>query len=522
MLDSFFISGALPPDRLAGNYNFGLVILSFVIASLASYVALDMASQLRRDFPPRIQRFWHVGGAIAMGTGIWAMHFTGMLAYNMGMPHDYNTGITLLSLILPILFAYGVLYIIKQGYFNVKTLLLAAPFLGLSIVAMHYTGMAAMQMQADLRYRPDWFLFSIFIAVTTSAVALWLAMRASTAKSGYAVSFKLLGALVMGAAICGMHYAGMTAAVFIPHSMQPMPAVGSESMNTLLAAGIGTATLLILGLTLAALAVNQKIASHLKEQVIRRTEELEAAKKMAETANLAKSEFLAKMSHEMRTPLNAVVGIVHLLNQGAVPVARQAEFYETLQKSTHSLLEIINEVLDISKIEKNNITLEHIDFSLRDLTQDIMSLFAMTMHEKNLRYTLDYPGDQHDHYYGDTLRIRQIVVNLISNAIKFTDVGEITLRVRQNAGADGVLIKVSDTGIGIAAEKLNIIFDKFTQADDSITRKYGGSGLGLAICKGLVERMEGRIEVTSTLNKGTEFTVYLPLQPVASMVLAIA
>ncbi len=243
---------------------------------------------------------------------------------------------------------------------------------------------------------------------------------------------------------------------------------------------------------------------------------LESEKMSAQQANLAKSEFLATMSHEIRTPMNAVMGLSHILAESRPLTDRQRECIKTLQFSADGLLALINDLLDISKIESRSLELEAIPFSLLALLEEIVGMMLVRAREKGVGFHLEAAAIEGITFIGDPNRIRQVILNLCSNALKFTEAGHIHLSILREASAepaiDKLTLQVRDTGIGIAPEKIDVIFHKFAQGDSSISRKYGGTGLGLSITKMLTEAMGGDISVTSTLGKGSEFSIrlYLP------------
>ena len=237
-------------------------------------------------------------------------------------------------------------------------------------------------------------------------------------------------------------------------------------------------------------------------------QELRHAKERAEQAAAARSMFLANMSHEIRTPMNAIIGFTEALQDSPLD-AVQRRHLGTVHHAARSMLRLLNDILDTAKLEKGAVELELADFSLRELCGQILASLRITAQRKGLELRLDYPDTLPDVLYGDALRVQQILVNLLGNALKFTEQGHVTLHVAYHAGE--LLLEVQDTGIGIAADKLERIFDPFAQADASTTRRFGGTGLGTTISRQLSELMHGSIGVRSTLGKGSTFSVRLPL-----------
>ncbi len=274
--------------------------------------------------------------------------------------------------------------------------------------------------------------------------------------------------------------------------------------------GVGILALVVAVSYLWIIRLRKEVAKRKKAQ-----EELVLAKEEAEQANQVKSLFLARMSHEIRTPLNAIMGMAYLMKKTDL-TATQNSYLDKLSQAARTMLGTINDILDFSKIEAGKITIERISFDLDKLLQKIVNIESVKVEEQGIELLLEKDPALPSYFFGDPLRMEQILLNLVNNAVKFTEHGQVKLVVRpveEQAETPKLEFIVSDTGIGMSGEQLEHLFVPFDQGDSSISRRFGGSGLGLSIVKSLVDLMNGEISVTSEPNAGSVFTVQLPLEP---------
>jgi len=606
---------------LSAFHDGRLVALSVLIAMCASFVALDLAGRTAAA-QGRSRLTWLLGGATAMGFGIWSMHYIGMLACRLPIPVLYDLPTVLVSLLAAVAASGVALFVVSRKSFNVLGAVPGSLVMGSGIAMMHYIGMAAMRMSARFRWNYRLVALSVVIAVVVSLVALWLAFHFRSEKKDFA-PLKLASAAVMGLAVASMHYTAMAAVSFVPARLAADVA-RAVSISSLGLTGIIVVTFMVLGLALVLSMVDRRfsaqalqlhsseehyrqlfenslagvyrttldgkllecnaafsrifgyespaeclqgsmidlydrpesrepLVARLREQKqlfgfenrLRRkdgravwvlvnailladqalkTEVIDAtliditalkegeeagrrALKAAEAANRAKSDFLANMSHEIRTPMNGIIGMIELA-LGTGPTSEQREYLDVAAASADLLLRLINDILDLSKIEAGKFDLEAIDFDLRHELDETMRLLAPSAHKKGVEIALHVAQEIPPALHGDPARLRQVIVNLVNNAIKFTEAGEVVVRVKQEDDEAGRLLlhfSVTDTGMGIPPEQQDKIFASFTQADSSTTRKFGGTGLGLTIASHLVSLMGGGIWVESKAGVGSTF-----------------
>jgi PAS domain S-box-containing protein len=613
---------------MTSTINPWLVALSLLVAACASYTALDVAGRATAA-TGRARLAWLIGGAAAMGLGIWSMHYVGMLAFGLPVVVYYHVPTVFISLLAAFCASGVALFVASRPQWSWPGSILASVIMGGGVGAMHYIGMAAMRLSAMMRWNFVVVGLSVVIAVVVSLVAMWLAFRFRR-ETRMGAPLKIASALVMGVAVVGMHFTGMAAATFEPSSAA-FDRANSVVISSLGVSGIILVTLAVLGFSAVTSVLDRRMAAQRLQlsasearyqQLVERSragiyrstldgrllecnaafarilgfatrdeclaapvsssyakpearaafvsglianknlsdyeahlidrhgrsvwiletatlheegdgspsviegtiyditqrKEAEAALRtameVAEQANRAKSEFLANMSHEIRTPMNGIVGMTELALETEL-TAEQREYLETVRSSADALLGVINDILDFSKIEARRLDIDLVDFDVRTLVEETVRTLAPRAHAKNLELACRIAPNVPAALGGDPTRVRQILLNLLGNAVKFTEAGEVVLEVESTSIDDGharVTFTATDTGIGIPVDKHGTIFDPFSQADATTTRRFGGTGLGLTISSRLAALMGGTIGVESEVGVGTRFTVTLPFE----------
>lgn len=504
---------------LTGYYETPLVLTSILVAIVASYSALSLAGRVS-EATGRTRFAWTLGGAAAMGSGIWAMHFVGMLAFRLPIPIAFDIPITLVSLVLPIAASGLALWQVSRVNLSHVRLGVSAVLMGVGINAMHYTGMAAMRMQPAIVYDPLLFALSVLIAVVASALALWIAFRLRRSTPDVWVP-RIGAAVVMGFAIVGMHYTGMAAASFPADSVCMAANVGvhRDSLATL----VVLATFCVLGLSLIASVFDARLEANARILAISQATSLERqqllereriARDHAERLSALKDEFLATLSHELRTPLSAILGWAGMLQRGVKDEATLKRALETIERNARAQGQLIDDLLDMSRIISGTVRLDVQTVEPARVIEAALGTVHPAAAAKLIALRTELgrePGAPPLEVRADPGRLQQVLWNLLANAVKFTPSGG---NVQVLLGRDGndAVIRVIDSGIGIAPDFLPYVFDRFRQQDASISRQHGGLGLGLSIAKQLVELHGGTIAVDSAgTHTGTTFTVRLPL-----------
>jgi len=587
-----------------GHYDPLLVVVSYLVAVVASYTALELAERLRHSRGP-VRWLWHIAAAVALGGGVWSMHFVAILAYEIPLRHAFALPQTILSGLAAIGAVAVGLQIIgrSSGWRRIAS---AGVLVGLGIAAMHYAGMAALRLPGQIYYKPGLFVLSVAIAIGAATVALWLACVLRR------VWQRAVGALVMAVAVCGMHYTGM-AATEIVAGPSDLRALGSMLRADELAAAVVIGVTILVGIGLVCAVIDRHLEQRRVQQRLRdaidvmpaalgfydaedrlvawndayagffedpaalrpgvqfvdllrgpldevelaqvlavrrqlgavehqfpdgrwmriesrrtadggvvsigtdittlkaQAEDLARARDAAEAASDAKSMFLSTMGHELRTPLNGVLGMVQALVGDALTEA-QSERVKIIRQSSETLLAILGDLLDLTQIEAGAVAPEDVEFDLDELLRGLRGTHRLAAEAKGVAFCCEIVEAARGQYRGDSTRIRRIIHNLLDNAVKFTERGEVRLTVDETGGR--LVFEVADTGIGIAEEHFQRLFEPFFQVDATLNRKHGGAGVGLAVSRQLTGLLGGCIEVTSRPGEGSTFSVSLPLERV--------
>jgi NO-binding membrane sensor protein with MHYT domain len=476
---------------VTGTYNPYLVALSILVASFASYTALDLGGHVGAA-RGLARQAWLVAAAITMGGGIWSMHFIGMLAFVMPIPMSYDIGLTTLSLVVAIVVTGGGFYVISRQGASPLRLVLSGIFMGLGIVAMHYTGMAAMQGHAELGYDPLFVALSVVIAIGASTAALWLAFQTTDPWQ------KFIAALVMGLAISGMHYTGMRAAIFTAHSSVHEASVNASLDQTNLALAVAGITFVILAFASIASLAEQKRA----EEALRQAQ-ADLARVNRVTAMGA---LTASIAHEVNQPIAAAAtnadACLRWLSRDPPDLEEARAAAMGIVKDATRAAEIINR---IRLLFKKGVTEREL-LDVNDVVREMIILLRgeAAQHAVSVRMELapDLPR-----VMGDRVQLQQVMMNLMSNGIDaMKDVeGPRELAIKsQRAENEQLMVSVSDTGVGLPLQQAEQIFNAF------VTTKFHGTGMGLSISRSIVESHSGRLWAADNSPRGASFHLILP------------
>lgn len=532
VLSDYFQLGPLPLDRYTGFYDLRLVALSYLVAVFASYIALDFTGRLRdRNNTKKSILLWLLGGAIAMGAGIWSMHFIGMLSFKIpGITFQYDLFWTGLSLLVAIFASGFALLLLKKSILNIVHFIAGGIILGFAIASMHYTGMEGMLITLNIRYLPEFFLLSIIIAIVASEAAIWLALKSNKVIVKLRNRMKIISAVIMGIAICGMHYTGMAASVFSPLCSPSL--VPTSSLDpTILSMAIASVTFIILSIAF--------FASNYKESL--NQQQFEQARQ------LGMAEISASVLHNVGNVLNSVNVSAHTLSEKLssnksdnleklCQLLKENEnnlshfftqdprgkkvinFMENLVQHQHNEQQTffdevkiilknigtIKAIISTQQTLSKNISMEDI-ISINELLNESLLIVGLEIKEE-IKVEKHY--ERLSPIIVDKVKLLQVFINLLRNAkdaLLESAKAEKILTLTTSIQKDKIRIEIKDNGIGILPKNINAIFYH------GFTTKETGHGFGLHTCALLINELGGDISVSSPgLDKGTTFTLHLP------------
>jgi len=532
MLGEFFQLTPLPTNQMFGVYDSRLVLLSYLVATFASYIALDITGRLRDVGNTKLSTtLWICGGAFAMGAGIWSMHFIGMLAFSMpDMSISYDPFWTTLSMVVAVL-ASAFVFILLKEKIRLWNLIVGGIILGCAIAAMHYTGMQAMKIVTDIHYLPGLFMLSILIAILASEAAIWLALKSNQVVASLRMRLKIVSAFVMGAAICGMHYTGMASAVFTPKSTA-VPITSSLDPG-ILAISIAGVTFIILGIAVI-VSTNKEAQNQLMMAKARQAGMSEVAASVLHnvgnilnSVNISTTMLSDKISHSKLDELSDLSKLMNthksdlseyltrdpagseipnyinkLADQWKKEQADLLDETAILTKNVEHIKDIIAMQQDLSKVTN----LEQI-VTIDNVMDEALFITGIEINHPEINIEKNYKALRP--ILVDKVKLLQILVNLIRNAKdavaeSFVENKKITLTLNANS-TDKVVITVADNGIGISSGDIVRIFAY------GFTTKKQGHGFGLHSSALAAKEMGGILKVDSQgLNKGATFTLEIP------------
>lgn len=497
---------------MQGYFDPLIVVLSVVASVLAVYVALDLTGRVAAS-GGTVRSAWILAGAFTTGVGMWTMHFTGMLALHLPVTVNYTVQGMLLALGIAVAASIMSLSVAAtRGSMSVPVII-AGVMLGLGMGAMHVVAMGAMRMAAMPVFDNRMILLSMAIAVIASIGLISSASRLRSEEGADAWRSRVVASLVIGGLIAVMHYTAMAGTTF-----HPAPAVSTAPSAQLLAThGLAyteaASCVMMVLLAVGGAAVDRALQRRARAATenARLRAEAEVARDEAQEANRAKSEFLAAMSHELRTPLNAIAGYTDILQLGVHgPLNdQQQDDLARIQRSQKHLLSLINDVLNFARLEAGKVRITPRPVSTDALMSTVEAMMSPQLHARGLRFVRP-PRDGDISVYCDPDKAEQVLLNLLSNAVKFTPAGG-TIEMQSGVVGSVAQISVRDSGVGIAADKLEVIFEPFVQVERSLTSPAEGAGLGLAISRDLARAMGGELRVESRVGEGSTFTFELPI-----------